>query len=96
MSFSYSPDIEDYLEQKQMADEERLEREHDEAYEQWVEDMVTYAAEVVPRHALDWAMYALELAAGNLDAKEPVLPPAPIRPDLIPSEPVDPNAEIPF
>ncbi len=34
MSFPYSPDIEDYLEQKQMADEERLEREHDEAYEQ--------------------------------------------------------------
>ena len=34
MSFPYSPDIEDYLEQKQMADEERLEREHEEAYEQ--------------------------------------------------------------
>jgi len=96
MSFSYSPDIEDYLEQKQMADEQRREREHKEAVEQWVNDMVAYAADVVPQHAIDWAMYALDLAAGNFDAKEPVLPPAPIHPDLIPSEPVDPNAEIPF
>ena len=88
--------LEDARDEQQRANEERLEREHDEAVEQWVEDMVVYVSDVVHQHAVDWAVYVLALKDGNFDAKEPVLPPAPIHPDLVPSEPVDPNAEIPF
>ena len=80
---------------RQAMEEERMEEEREAAIDQWAEDMVTYVSDVVHQYAIDWALYALALKAGNHDVKEPVLLPAPVHPDLVPSEPVDPNAEIP-
>jgi len=94
MSTDYTA-LEDYLNNRQEAEEQRREQEHDAAVDQWTDDLMSYAAEVVPQHAQDWALYALAVKNGDTSMREPVLPPAPIHPDLVPSEPVDLSAEVP-
>lgn len=88
-------DLEDWRNERQRAHEERLEQEYDEAVNQWIDDVMFYATEVVPQHARDWALYALALKAGDTSIQEPALPPAPVHPDLIPPEPVDLDEEVP-
>jgi hypothetical protein len=94
MSTDYTA-LEDYLNNRQEAEEQRREQEHDEAIERWTDDLMIYAADVVSQHAKDWVMYALAIRDGDPNPQEPVLPPAPTHPDLVPSEPVDLSAEVP-
>mgnify|MGYP003132497792 CR=1 FL=1 len=78
---------------RQAEEEQRLEEEHDAAVDQWIDDVMTYAAEVVPQHARDWALYALALKNGDTSIRQPVLIPAPLHPD---DRPADSWKEIPF
>ena len=87
--------LEDERNERQRAEREGLELEHEAAMEQWTDDLMIYAADVVSQHAKDWVMYALAIRDGDPNPQEPVLPPAPTHPDLLPPAPVDLNEEVP-